>query len=334
MNNTDENNNAKDYIDLGEILQMLIKRRKIIFLTPFVFSIIAIIYSIMATPQYESTTKVIYESTNSGGMSSQLGALAAMAGMGSSSGSNISDYLSDILYSKDFLEPILKINFKIYENDTIKKNLMDFWKMEVDTTVPHGKRIVAQKAVNILKDKFTYTVDKKTSIIKIITTEETPYLAYQLNNTIIKRLNHIILTKLNKKAVENREFIEKGLKESKKALNKSEDRLKKFKEKNIISISPKLLLEQQRLIREIEVDQKVYLTLRQQYEMAKIDEQKDIPVITVVEKADIPYLKSAPQKKKIVIISGLGGIFFGMFFVFVLEWYSKNRETVKEILNV
>ncbi len=333
-NNTQEKYIQEDEIDLKELLVTLAKGKKTIAITVLVFGVLSVVYALLATPQYDTSTKVIYESAEgSGGAGGQLGALAAMAGMGFGAGSSdISSYLQDILNSSSFLEPILKKEWQIEENDTTKMTFFEHWKVEPDSTKENWERILLQSSIEGLQKMIAYSVDKKTGIITLTTSAQTPYLSYQLNNYVVDELNRVILTKLNTKSSVNREFIEQNMINAKKELEKSENALKMFKQRNAISMSPNLILEEARLMREVEVEQKVYLTLRQQYELAKIDEQKDIPVISVIDEAKIPYLKAKPQKKKIVLMAGVGGVFVGIFLVFIIDFYRKNKEAVLEII--
>ena len=55
-------------------------------------------------------------------------------------------------------------------------------------------------------------------------------------------------------------------------LESSEQTLKAFNEQNRQISSPALQLEQERLARDVEIQKGIYLTLKQQFELAKIEE--------------------------------------------------------------
>ena len=62
------------------------------------------------------------------------------------------------------------------------------------------------------------------------------------------------------------------------------------------------------LIRNIEENQTVYLTFRQQYEIARIDEQKEEILINILDVA-VPAVKvSKPKKIFILLLAGFLGI--------------------------
>ena len=81
-----------------------------------------------------------------------------------------------------------------------------------------------------------------------------------------------------------------------------EDRLQAFQERNrVIGSSPRLRFEEERLQREVAVSRNVLLGLKQQYEMARIEAAKDIPSLTVLEKAAVPLVKFRPRRLLIVV---------------------------------
>ena len=83
-----------------------------------------------------------------------------------------------------------------------------------------------------------------------------------------------------------------------------------------------------RLTRNIESNLQVYITLRQQYELAKIEEARDHLLVTILDEAEASVLKKKPQRKIIVI----GGIITGFllstiwaFFSSVISLTKKNK---------
>ena len=74
--------------------------------------------------------------------------------------------------------------------------------------------------------------------------------------------------------------------------------------KHLMIDSPGLVLEESRLQRSVIVNQQVYITLRQQYEIAVIEESKRDPVITVIDSA-VPSHMHDSQKTILVLISSI-----------------------------
>jgi len=59
------------------------------------------------------------------------------------------------------------------------------------------------------------------------------------------------------------------------------------------------------LYREVKVQETVYELLTAQYELAKVDEAKEIPTVRVLDPPQLPERRSSPPRVTIVIVSGL-----------------------------
>jgi uncharacterized protein involved in exopolysaccharide biosynthesis len=98
-------------------------------------------------------------------------------------------------------------------------------------------------------------------------------------------------------ASEQRKWIETRLKQVEQDLRNSEEQLKDFREKNRrVLDSPELLLQQQRLARAVEINSTLFIELKKQYELAKIEEIKNIPIVNVLDPARAPVRKAGPKR--------------------------------------
>ena len=71
--------------------------------------------------------------------------------------------------------------------------------------------------------------------------------------------------------------------------------------------TPELQMIRSRLEYGVEENRAVYITLRQQYEIAKIDEAKENLLVNMLDNAEPAVKKAKPQRTLIVILSFLGG---------------------------
>ena len=69
---------------------------------------------------------------------------------------------------------------------------------------------------------------------------------------------------------------------------------------------PRLAVPYADLYRRVRVQETVYELLTQQYEMARIEEAKDVPVVSVIDSPGIPEKKSFPPR----LLLALGLTFF------------------------
>ena len=82
---------------------------------------------------------------------------------------------------------------------------------------------------------------------------------------------------------------------------------------------PGVMLEYLRLKRDLEIKNKVYALLIEQYEKAKIVESRDMPTVQIIDYAKPPQVKSWPKRKLFVIASFAVSLIFSLVLVFVLE---------------
>jgi tyrosine-protein kinase Etk/Wzc len=79
------------------------------------------------------------------------------------------------------------------------------------------------------------------------------------------------------------------------------------------------------LLRDVKYHEVIYESLARQYEVAKIDEAKDSPVIQVMDKAIEPDFRSKPKRTRIVFMSAVAGMFIGILSALLIEFFLKAR---------
>jgi uncharacterized protein involved in exopolysaccharide biosynthesis len=90
--------------------------------------------------------------------------------------------------------------------------------------------------------------------------------------------------------------------------------------------APELGLKFIQLTRELEIQNKLYEFLIQQYEQAKIQEAKDTPTVQVLDKAIPPEFRSRPVRTLMVVISAMASLLFSFIFIGFLEYIKKIEE--------
>jgi tyrosine-protein kinase Etk/Wzc len=102
--------------------------------------------------------------------------------------------------------------------------------------------------------------------------------------------------------------------------------------------TPELALELARLTRDLKIQETIFELLRQQYEQAKIQEMKDTPTIQVLDRADVPMIKSRPKRVMTAAMGGLVSFSFTLFFVIMFEFVrqekAKNSAAYKKMENI
>lgn len=329
---------TNDDIDLSRLIARILRRKVLAIVIAILCFAAALAYAKFASKFYETSTKFVYQS--SAKQSGNLAALAAFAGisMGGSSDDG-SAYMEDIIKSTDFLLPLIGREWFVADTNKVSDTLApitlkEFWEVEIDSAVSDKERVLQAIIIGkILNKKYIkYEQDKKTGIISVTTMFEDPKLSYEFNLAIFEELNNTLLHKMRFKATENRKFIEERLDEVKTDLRKSEEVLLRFKQQNRSGNDPSIQLQESRLLREVTINQELALQLQKQFELAKIEEAKDMPLLDVIESPRRALGHSKPHLKRIAAVGLMGGIVLGMLAALGYDLWRTEKKALMEQL--
>jgi uncharacterized protein involved in exopolysaccharide biosynthesis len=302
--------------ELLNLLQSLVKRRKWIYLFVGVTVLTTVIFCLFLPNRYMAKAVIL----PSGGTADKLGGLKQFAGLagdfsfGSAgfSSENSSYLYPEILRSRLVSEAVIN---KVYQypqgGKKRSQNLFDYFKVKK-----------MDRAIQALTQMTDFDMNRKTGVITISATTTNGYLSAAIANEYINQLEKYNLGTRKSKAKQNEKFISQRLEEVKEELKQAEDNLKTFQLKNRnfnTASSPELALELARLEREAEIKSKVFLTLTQQYELARVEAKKDVPIVQVLDYAKAPEGKSGRNREFLILISFLLSSFIGIAIVLSLE---------------
>lgn len=83
--------------------------------------------------------------------------------------------------------------------------------------------------------------------------------------------------------------------------------------------SPDIVLKYVRLVRNVEISNKMLLYLMPLYEQAKIDEKKEMPSVIILDSPNLPEKKTKPKRIIIVLIGLVSTFLLTSFFVLIYE---------------
>src|SRR5207247_11431524 len=153
-----------------------------------------------------------------------------------------------------------------------------------------------------------------------------PYLAAQVNQRLLDLLNEFNLRSRQTRAGQERQFVEQRLEEVRGDLRKAEDRLADFMRRNRqYASSPELSFQHDRLSREVSIQQQLFVSLAQSYEQAKIEEVRNTPVISVVERPEVPARPDPRFLGVKAILALLVGGLLGLLGAMAREFVSRRR---------
>lgn len=271
-------------------------------------------------PVYKSSSKFICKQKG-GGAQNELSALASLAGLKGQSGgnSNPSDYFEEILSDDEFLEKILARNWPYKGTE---RTLAEIWEMEPDKSLPDWEYPFKKGAVSRLRGGKFILLNKNAgnSVFTLDTKFQVPGLAYQVNRFILQLLNQYLADNLSTSTREKKAFIGNRLNEIEAELRKVEIGLAEFREKNKEVVAPRLILEQARMQRALRINEEIYLQLKKEFEMAKIEESNDTPLIEIISKPVLPVNPDPGKAKFIVPIALVLGGVTGTLLALLVAW--------------
>ena len=163
--------------------------------------------------------------------------------------------------------------------------------------------------------------EEASGLITVSVLMEDPGLAAGIANYIAEFVKDFISVEQHREAVKNKAFIYDQQTQAKEELAHSEEELTEFRKQHPITLdTPDLQLARGRLIRNIEENQAVHITLRQQYEIAKIEEAKENLLVNILDVAE-PAVKMAKPRRTLIVVS----TFLLMLLIYVIFVIAKTN---------
>ncbi len=278
-------------IGLQDILHPLWKEWKRILLISCTVGVVVLGVNFLLPKSYKSTATLLPDTErNRLGTLSQFAGLASLAGV-SVSGNDVPRLYPAILSSETLLENVVE---KKYQTLRFPQPVSLIEYFEINEPSPAEN---LDKAITSLQKSMTVELDPKTNIVMLSVELPEPQLAADVLNAAIAELDNFLRTKKITSASEQRKWIEDRLRQVEQDLRNAEDALRNFREKNRRVIdSPTLVLQQERLAREVQVESTMYVELKKQYELAKIEEIKNLSVVNVLDEGRAPVKKDKPHR--------------------------------------
>tara|TARA_Y100001970_G_scaffold15871_1_gene17826 strand:+ start:9604 stop:11211 length:1608 start_codon:yes stop_codon:yes gene_type:complete len=321
---------SDENISLSSILLAIVNHIKIIVMVSIIFIFLGFLYvQFIKVPLYTSKATVLIAKTGTTG--SGLGQLASRFGVTLTETADQVDLsdpnlLPELLTSDIFNSRIL--NKEFYTEKYGKK-------LPLLAILTHGlgePQLSNEELYKLAKNKLSNIISYEKRIENFFSTIRissfSPYLSKELAHVVIEELSEINKFYKTQNVIEKTRFIEMRIATVQEDLEKSEEKLKTFQNQNLQISSPNLLLEQEKLITEVDIQKNIYITLKNQLEMAKIELIQKGAALAIV---DPPILDIVPINKNLkltLLLNALLGISLGTFIAFFLH-YLKNTDSGK-----
>ncbi len=357
---------TEDQIDVIALIKTLWKDRKTILLFGGIFSIIGLFVAFSSPNVYTASTIMVPQGQSKSGSFGGLGGLAAMAGinfgeMGSSSQDLSPAVYPEIVKSYPFQKEIIHIPLKWnsfnepislyeYSKKNNKPNALSLIKKytiglpgivrslftigsgqieEVDKVHDSLFSITASERVlcDALTNTLTLNVNLKNGYMVLSALGQEPLMTAQLAVNAQKLLQKKVTEFRIDKAKRNLAFIQERYNEKRLDFETSQDRLARFRDRNLYMSSNMAKNEEERLQSEYQLAFSVYAELAKQLETSKIKIKEETPVFSIIQPVSVPTIRTKPKKSQIVMIYIFIGGILGLLIIYIkTNWngWSKN----------
>ncbi len=311
-----------DSLKIVDIALTIASQIKIILIIPFIFVFLTFTYiQFIEENEYQSSAKILIAG---GETQNNMGGLAGLANQfgvnlptNSSTQSDLSNpyLLPDILRSRTFAEKILVKEFYT-ERYGIKLPLYKILTHGNTKSTQSFEVLITKASSTLNREYISFKSDPTSPFSSIKVTAKEPLLAKNIAENLIIELENLNRFFKSQHVRNKTNFIEERIFAVQKELEISEKKLQTFNEQNRQITSPALQLELDRLTRNVEVQERVFLTLKQQLELSKIEVIQESSIINVLDHPQIPLGPTSKNLFLRVIMSAILGIIIGLIISF------------------
>jgi uncharacterized protein involved in exopolysaccharide biosynthesis len=283
-------------INVFELISLLLAKRKLI-IGAVTVSVLATIGYLLLQPNLYTSHATILPSGKA--MSSSLNSVRSLVGLADPTpftDENSSAIFPVILRSNLVMDGVMKKTYTFADGDQKKTMTLGEY---FDEDNPDKLR-------KALRDQTYVESNKMTAEISIGVKTMYPELSRQIVGEYIRLLEDFNLNKRQTSAKFNCQYLSKQIELVGTDLHAAEDKLQDYQQHNMswnMQSDPELTKEVNRLQREVDLKSTTFNNLSQQYENAKLEAQKDVPIVRVLDAPTLPTVKSGPFRTHAVIVS-------------------------------
>ncbi|MBK7141194.1 MAG: hypothetical protein IPH75_03815 [bacterium] len=300
-----------------ELIRLILNRRRFVVVVTVAVCILATGVLLLVPNKYQSEASLLPS-----GAQDKMADLKRLAGFGamSLSDENSSELFPEILRSRSIQDSVLSKRYHFSHNNRPMTLLLSQYFDQENPDKLRGEI-----------DDITYiALDKKTGVIDIAVETKYPDLSRQVLNSYLSELESFNLFARRSAARDNAQYLGKQIEKTRIEMAAAEDSLESYQASNrnwLEGSSPDLLKTIARLQREVEIQNKKYLYLTQEYEIAKLDAMKDVPIMRVLDEPSLPVEKASPKRGLLLVTIALVTALSTIFGVVAADIWRKRMAT-------
>ena len=306
---------------LLRLMATIVRRWRLVAVLGLGGAVIAATWALLATPRYRSTAKLAMEERRPPMAAGGLAALAGQLG-GAFTGVRSLQFYADVLVGRDLLTEVALDSFPDPANPGTHRPLIDILEIKGDT--PAERR---NAAVNRLSKAVHTGTNDRTGTITLDVSLPDPDLSAAVARRLHERLERFNFETRKSAASERREFAAREVVRARNELAGAEAAMRAFLEANRAGLDiPRLNFQRQQHLRRIEVLNEMYGQLARELQEAKVDEVRDTPVFTVVQRPEPPVYREFPRRTYMTLVGGLLGAGLAVLWIILAASTRSARE--------
>lgn len=342
----------KKNIDLYRLMKLILSDRKKIIVYCLTGAIVGTVIA-FSIPKIYKTGVMLAPESSGAGLGSGLSSMASLVGLNKNilSGDDaiFPEIYPDLMQSTDFVVSLFPVKVKsadgnintTYYDYMEKKQKISWWNYPKVWVIELVKKIKGESGGGKKKiDPFRLTkdqadiasnisgniecnVDKKTSVISIVVTDQDPLISATMADSVKARLQVFITRYRTNKARNDLVYMERLFDETKNDYIKARRKYAEFSDSNQDVILQTVKAKEEELENEMQLRYNIYTQVAEQLQPAKAKVQERTPAFTVVQSATVPVKHSnRPKIFTLAIYTMLA------FLIRVSMLVYRNRETI------
>ena len=302
-------------IDLAVLARLVISRRR--WITAITGTVVLATAVLMfTTPNRYISRATILPS----GSTANLTGLKAMVGL--AGGLSTTEENSSALYPVILASSLVK--------DTILSKSYTFRTKGTDTTLTlkqYFGRDDPDKLRRSLSGITQIDASQRTGEIRVGVETIYPEFSRAVLKEYLIQLENFNFFRRRSSARENEKHLALRLGEIKMELERAENRLEAFQMANRDwpgSTNPEIMTELTRLKRDVVITSSTFSLLHQQYELARLSAQRDIPIVRILDQPSLPTVKSGPKRIVTIFLSGVISTSLVVFAIIVADFIGQG----------
>ncbi|HBH21283.1 MAG TPA: chain-length determining protein [Rikenellaceae bacterium] len=365
VQNSQPQGQGEDYeeIDIMELLLKLLSQWKKLLLWCGISAVVGVIVAFSIPKEYTVTSKLAPEivTKTSGSVASIASMLGANISNMSTNDAVYPDLYPDIVSSTPFVTELfsLPVQFKDKKEGMVDTDYYTYikeyskspwWSAVLSAPMkglswfiglfkekqekvegysnfnPEALTTEQSKIAKAISESISVVVDKKTQIITLTVTSQSPFVSKAVSDAVIEKIQEYVTSYRTEKSRKDMDYYLQLYEEAKADYYKAQQKYASYVDANQGVVLQRVKTEQERLQNEMQLAYQLYNSCAQQLQMSRAKVQQETPVCVVMQPPVLPNRASKPSKiTTLVACVFLGFCLCAVWILWGKDWIAKFR---------